>query len=242
MAVRLTVATVLPSLSGTSAVFKGGRHHLRRALPAIVTATLLSAGFTACSTVSHSTLAVTFAGLTVITLTLPPLTIARKGALAGLAVWSVSVAGVAGVWLMIGISWLQWIECASVAGAYALSLMAVAALLQRTGVPGIVSAATVMIAALAWLAWPVWLSPALVGHQTAVNALVLTHPLLAINGVLVDWGIWTERPCMYGWTALSQDVPYSMPQNVAWCVLLHLGIAAVALLALCARFVRQRRS
>jgi hypothetical protein len=97
----------------------------------------------------------------------------------------------------------------------------VTALLRAIGLPESLAAAIVIVLALAWLAWPIWLSPALEGRQTLVNWLVPAHPLLAINGQLSQLGIWTERPLMYRWTVLNQDVSYEMPGNPVWCIAVH---------------------
>ena len=57
--------------------------------------------------------------------------------------------------------------------------------------------------------------------------LVVAHPLLSLNAVLIDQGIWTERPQMYGWTALNQDVSYSLPAGIFWCVVVHVAVGGV---------------
>jgi hypothetical protein len=197
-----------------------------RGMAPMIAAPLLCAGFTAMCDVSHSALAVTFGGLAVVTLALPPLAVACEGSIDLIFVTATSVLGVIAVWLTLEISWSQWLACDAVLAAYAGALASSAFSMNRWGMPSILSAAIVMIISLAWLAWPIWLSPCLAGHETLVNWLAFAHPPLAINGVLIDQGIWTERPRMYGWTALNQDVSYSMPSSVLWCVVLHGGVAA----------------
>jgi hypothetical protein len=144
---------------------------------------------------------------------------------------SISVIVIAGGWLFLPIPWMQWWQCVLVLCAYALALAGSVCLLHRLGIHAIAAATIVVVVALAWLAWPIWLSPYLAGRQTLVNWLVFAHPILTLNGVLIDQAIWTERPHMYAWTALNQDVSYSMPTNIAWCVILHvlLGVACATL-------------
>jgi hypothetical protein len=203
----------------------------RLAFIPIVTAALLSAGFTSLCATSHAALAVTFGGLLAVTLTVSPLASGCNRLVDVILVAIASILAVDCVWLFASISWPQWWACAMVLAAYALCLAGLEAFIRQIGVHVVVSCAIVMIAALAWLSWPIWLSPWLPGHQTLVNALVIAHPPLAINGELIDQGIWTERPQMYGWTALNQDVSYSMPSTVFWCVAIHAGLAGAAFLA-----------
>jgi hypothetical protein len=200
---------------------------VRALLVPIVVAALLCSGFTVCCGMSHSVLSSTFGGVLIVTIALPPLVLAVKCRPHRLLVATVGVVAVIAVWLFLPIDWPQWWACAVLLAAYAAALTGMAALLRRVGANAVVSAAVVVVVALAWLSWPVWLSPCLAGHETLVDWLVFAHPLLALNGVLIDQGIWTERPLMYGWTALNQDVTYSMPSGVWSCVVLHcaLGLA-----------------
>ena len=197
----------------------------------IATAALLCAIFTAACGATHSGLAGTFGGLAVVTLVLPPLILtserlSRRAVLAG-----ASISVVASVWLLLPIAWVQWWECTALLCSYAIAIAGSVCLLQSLGTNGIAASAIVVASALAWLTWPIWLSPYLAGRQSLVNWLVFAHPLLTLNGVLIDQGIWTERPHMYAWTALNQDVSYLIPTNISWCVILHalLGAACVSI-------------
>jgi hypothetical protein len=203
----------------------------RLAFAPIITTALLSAGFTIICSTSHSALAATFGGLAVVTLALPALAVASDRLLDTLLVTLAAIVAVTAVWLTLGISWPQWFACTFVLAAYAAALAGLACSLHRIGLNAVVSAAIVVSMALAWLSWPIWLSPFLAGHQTLVDWLVFAHPLLAVNGTLVDQGIWTERPQMYGWTALNQDVTYSIPASVMWCVIVHAAVAVVSAMA-----------
>jgi hypothetical protein len=75
--------------------------------------------------------------------------------------------------------------------------------------------------ALAWLSWPIWLSP----HVSNVNWLVTLHPLLAINSLLQDLGIWSQQPLAYQLTALGQDVEYTLP-SPRFSIAFHAIVAA----------------
>jgi len=107
---------------------------------------------------------------------------------------------------------MAWLQCAAVIVAY---IAALSSLRQTTGY------ATTVILGLLWLTAPIWLPGQLMAN------LARFHPLLAINGATLASGIWTERPLMYQWTALGQDVPYSLPTTVIWCVGAHLIVAAL---------------
>jgi hypothetical protein len=196
-----------------------------------ITATLLCSVFTACCESSRSALAGTFGGVLIVTITLPPLVLTLDNWLRRVLVSLAGVSAVMAAWLFLPIDWSQWGSCAALLATYAVALTGAAALLRWLGVNAFASAAIVVVVALAWLSWPVWLSPLLAGHESFVNWLVFAHPLLAVNGVLIDQGIWTERPRMYGWTALNQDVSYSMPASMWWCFFWH-GVLGVAFLAL----------
>jgi hypothetical protein len=213
----------------------------RLPLVLVIAAALLCGGLTALCGVSHSALAVAFGGLLAVTIALPPLAVASDRWLAAIWVSVASVCAVIVVWLSLSVTWSQWWDCVLVVVSFAFALAGGAMALRVMRVPAIVSAAVVVIVSLAWLSWPVWLSRWLVGHQMLVNALVAGHPLLAINGTLIDQGIWTERPRMYGWTALNQDVSFAMPTSVLWCVILHAGVGLVCVTALGATATMKRQ-
>jgi MFS family permease len=97
-------------------------------------------------------------------------------------------------------------------------------------VTGYLAAAVTTVLFIAWFSWPVWLSPFVSGHSGAlvVAWLAPAHPLLAINRVFIDSGLWTQQPLMYPLTALGQDIPFSMPTSILACVLAHAIIALAA--------------
>jgi len=121
---------------------------------------------------------------------------------------------------------------------YTLAIASLTALVSRGRFsPG--GAALVTLLALAWFFWPIWLSPALPGHPRLVAILAPAHPVFAVNAVLLDrLGYWAEQSIAYHYTALSDDVSYSLPTGVKWCVLLHAGIAIAARLLMSVTYRR----
>ena len=153
---------------------------------------------------------------------LPPLLISLNRLAERLIAAVLSIIPIALLLLIMPITVGQWLGVILVVAAIA-TLLAGAASVFRHSTP-------IIILMLLWLFWPVWLSERLSGHDLLVNWLAALHPLLAINGQLLDQAIWTERPLMYGWTGLNQDVPFAIPTTVIWCVLLHAALGAVLLI------------
>ena len=83
---------------------------------------------------------------------------------------------------------------------------------------------------MGWLLWPIWLSPALHGESGIRIArwLVPAHPIFALNSVLgPKLGYWAEQAITYNLTNLGDDIGYSLPSGILWCLLLHLGFGLV---------------
>jgi hypothetical protein len=117
-------------------------------------------------------------------------------------------------------SFLQWLACYLVFIAFA------AALIGLSRVIGMI--ATILLAS-AWLTWPIWLTP----HINGAIAAWLTpaHPIFAVNHVLREYGEWVQQRLMYQWSRLGQDVPYLPPRSIWPCVILHLLVGGLALVA-----------
>jgi hypothetical protein len=150
------------------------------------------------------------------------------------------VTGIAAVWLVATLaphppgqplpSLLEWLECTAVLTTFALALGGMTATLVHVKLnPSLASFLTLLVAA-AWLAWPVWLSPALPGHDDLVHALAIPHPLVAINSVLPQMGLWTQQPLAYHLTTLNHDVALPMPGGIGWTVGVH-GLIGAALIS-----------
>jgi hypothetical protein len=94
----------------------------------------------------------------------------------------------------------------------------------------IVASAITIVIAFLWLTWPIWLATHL-SHSNSeffISYFVPPHPLLAINGVLANLGVWSERPIAYAYLMnLGQDVPYTLPRSVWPCAAVHLLIGVI---------------
>jgi hypothetical protein len=158
-------------------------------------------------------------------LIVPPLVARQPDRLRVLFEAGAVVDGVAVVWLIVALvspqaTRLQWLMCCLVLLAFAWALWGLTRVLR--------SAAVVTTIALAWLTWPVWMSPWVTASAAAW--LAPAHPLLAINHVMANLGVWTQQRLMYPYTALGQDVPYAMPRSIWPCVLVHGIVGLMALL------------
>ena len=123
----------------------------------------------------------------------------------------------------------QWLACYVVLAAYTLALVAVTR---------VTAAWVALVVATLWLTWPVWTSP----FVTIGLARWLTpaHPIMAVNSVVRQFGVWVEQPLMYRYTALGQDVPYTLPASVGASVLMHGAVALALLLPRLRRAVESR--
>ena len=177
-----------------------------------------------------------FAGVVIATLLIPPLVLAETTRLRQLLCAAGIIDGVGIVWLFSvpspAITLWDWVRCYALLISYSLALSGAAALLSRLRLRTPLASAVVTLLALSWLAWPVWLSPWIAGHERIVGALVVPHPLLALDGVFRSLGpAWSERYFMYNFlSVLNQDVAYELPRSVMPAVLLHGTIGAIALL------------
>jgi hypothetical protein len=113
---------------------------------------------------------------------------------------------------------LRSVQAALIAVAVITAQLGLLLILRRV-IFGSLAAPLTTIVTLAWLAWPIWLSHWLTPRT--VNLFAPVHPLLALNRVFIDLGIWTQAPLMYQLTALGQDVPYGLPATILPCVGIH---------------------
>jgi hypothetical protein len=190
-------------------------------------------GMGACWWVAGPSLGIFFGGLFVATFLTP------AGVLCGKAAASVGglaavVAPVVGVWMFTATKTsntpAELGEAVCVLLTYSIAIAGIALILARVRVPVIFASAAVIVLGLAWLTWPVWLSVPLVGrgYDRLVQDLVMAHPPLTINGILVGEPAWTERSVAYHLTDLNQDVPIRLPDNPAICAAVH-GIIGLSL-------------
>jgi hypothetical protein len=159
---------------------------------------VLSAAIAAvCSAAAGMSLGFYLGPIALLTLNLPPLVAGEKQRFRAFIIAAAAIDGVGIAWLIAAVfgsrtTFLDWLQCYLVLVAYAAALWGLTRLLR--------SAALVTILALAWLSWPVWMSPWLT--DAAIAWLVPAHPLLAINHVLLDLGVWTQQRVMYQVTGL----------------------------------------
>jgi hypothetical protein len=191
------------------------------AIAPLIAAAVISGLMTGLCEIGRSPLAGTFGALAVLCLTLPPLLAAVERTGNAIALCLISTAAAMLAWLALPMDWVQWWRCAAVALTFGIAISGAMQLGRALRIPPIAMSPACTIVGIAWLAWPIWLSPWLAGRERLVSWLAFAHPLLTLNSILIDQGIWTERPQMYGWTALNQDVSYAMPPGIGWCVLLH---------------------
>ena len=166
-------------------------------------------------------------------LIVPPMVAAARDRVSAIIVAGSVGDAIGIVWLFAvlspDVSIVQWLACYAILIAYVFGLAGLVWLLR--GVIGsLASVSIVTITAVAWLAWPVWTSPWLTAPVAAW--LSPAHPLLAINHVLLDLGVWTQQPWMYRHTALGQDVAYTLPTTIWPTLIIHavmaLGLALPA--------------
>lgn len=172
-----------------------------------------------CCVASGASLGLYFGSIAMTALLVPPIASSKSSIVETVSI----IDGVGIVWfvavLTSSATFGQWLACYLILIAFVFAMFA----LSRA----IVAPAVTMLA-LAWLSWPVWMSVWVTGR--IASWLTPAHPLLAINRVMPDLGVWTQERLMYQFTSLGQDVPYALPGSIWPCVLLHLAIGLIPLL------------
>jgi hypothetical protein len=190
-------------------------------------------GMGACWWAAGPSLGLFFGGLFVATFLTPAGVLCGKVG-ASIGGFVAVVAPIVAVWMLTATKTLntpaELSEAVCVLLAYSMAIAGIALILSRARVPAIFASAAAIVLGLAWLTWPVWLSAPLVGrgYDRAVQDLVMAHPPLTINGILVGEPAWTERSVAYHLTDLNQDVPIRLPDNPAICAAVH-GIIGLSL-------------
>lgn len=189
-----------------------------------------------CRAASGSLHGMFFGGITFAAILAPPLVLAerplgRQALVAGCMWFGTTLAWTAVPLDVNGTAGLWW-RASLLLATFILALWGVAALLGRLRLGHTGAAAVATLLALAWLAWPVWLSPALPGHQRLTDALTRPHPLLTLDTPLLSpWAeSWTVRPYFYGRLGnLNQDVQYHPPAGVGPALFLHATVGILCL-------------
>lgn len=155
-----------------------------------------------------------------VTLILPPLVTRRVGARDATLIAVAVIDTFAVAWLVAvfggDLAVRQWLACYILLAAYGLALT----VLTRA-----TAAWLALLAGVAWLTWPVWTSPFVTINLA--RWLTPAHPLMAVNAIIRQHGMWLEQPLMYRYTSLGQDVPYTLPASIWPCVIAHVIIAII---------------
>jgi hypothetical protein len=206
-----------------------------------VAALIVSLGSSAiCYSQTGLTLGVFLGALVLATLFAPPLILTENAWRSCLSVLVAIVLGPTIVWLSVAnnthlVTFHQVLQCAMVLAAWVSVVSGTALLLHEFRlVPALAATVTVVVSSL-WLTWPIWLSPMLAGHQRAVGWLCWAHPIMAINSVVRQLGLWGSpmggSDLAYRYlTILNQDVAYPHSQSIWPCVLIH-GLIGMTLLS-----------
>ena len=214
-----------------------------RAWPALIFPLLLSlAAGTLCYIAAGVSLGLFLGGLILIPLLKAPLVAAETTWLSrALAAFGISH-GVAGVWLFAILK--ADLDLNLFAASYLTLITLVFAIagftvmLQRFGFGPLAAGAIATTLTLAWLTWPLWLSPALLGQKgdAIVAWLIPAHPIFAANGALrIPLGYWAEQAIAYNLTNLGDDIAYSVPNSILYCVLLNIATGGACVTIACIR-------
>jgi len=192
----------------------------------------------ACRYAGGGTLGLYLAPLVFVVLLVAPLVLAvPHSLLAAGVVPLLAAAGVSVIWLTSGpAAWGEVFACALVLLSVALLAGGLALILARGLGSATVGGAVAVVVLLVWLTWPIWLSASLESSagQRLTPQLTVFQPLLAVNAVVKELGIWTQQRVMYNLTALGQHVSYGLPESIWPCVLAH-GLTGLALGAMARR-------
>ena len=197
---------------------------------------IAAAAVSLCYAAAGETLGFYLGPVMAVTVILPAMIEREQPWLAALVVAGAMVDAVGVAWLLAvfgpNLTFVQWLQCYLLLAAYAFALTA----LTRATAAWV----TTLLAA-AWLAWPLWTAPFL--DITLARRLTPAHPLMAMNSVVLNYGVWMEQPLMYRQATLGQDVPYALPRSIWPCVIVHIfiGLLLSAPAWLRARSRRRRR-
>jgi hypothetical protein len=176
--------------------------------------------------------------LAMVTFITPPLVLAQSTWPARAFSAAAILLPVIGLWLIplsqSSITFIEWLRAILVLAAYMLSLIALAAAMQRLWLPPVLAAGLTVLFGAAYLTWPVWLAPHLTGanREELVAALVIGHPLFTLNGLLQSaFPVpWAQYKFAYILTNIGDDIPYELPRSILPCLAIHAALAAFLLL------------
>jgi hypothetical protein len=207
---------------------------IRASLPGLAVALLAGA---ACFAAAGGTLGLFLGCALLAVIVAAPLLAPARGWFDPLCIAGGIVDGIALIWLIAAIrsdiTFRQWLECYVLLAAVVMALWGLIMALRRLTRSVHAAGALALLLMLLWMTWPVWLSPWLAQSPRADRAVALlapAHPMLALNGLLIELGVWGEQRMAYQLTVLGQDVSYSLPGRLWPAVVLHLLIGGALLL------------
>jgi hypothetical protein len=212
----------------------------------------------ACFAALGTKLGLFFGGIIFAALLVPPLVLAQERLVDRLMIAAAICDGIAIVWLIAlfdgTIKLRQFLSCYVLLAAWCAALLGATMLIagiasqfhlarrdytsgprcNHRGLNGsaIVAAAIATFIALSWLTSPIWFAAHLSHANSSfyISWFVPPHPLLAINGILANLGVWSEKPIAYAYLLnLGQDVPYTLPHSIWPCATVHLLIGAAGM-------------
>ena len=227
----------LPLPLGTPSSSSTVRRFLAVALPPFLLLAVLTA---CCYLAAGPTLGLHIGGLALAMTLTPQFVAAHRAPIERVLAIASLIDGVGIVWLIAmfrsDVTFGQWLAAYVLLATCAIGAAGVTLALAHL-IGALFASALSTVIALAWLTWPIWLSAWIEqpGLARVMNWLVPLHPLLALNGLLPHLGVWGESPLMYQLTSLGQDIPYSLPNSIAFCAGAHLLLGSALLLVSAAR-------
>ncbi|MDB5305714.1 MAG: hypothetical protein JWM97_3263 [Phycisphaerales bacterium] len=209
-------------------------HRAHLALAALVPFVLGAGMAIACYAASGASLGLFFGPVLLVSLVAPALTLGEETLRARLIAAAGVTLGIWLVWLFAGtIGLIDALRCGLIVATWIVALTGFATLLRAAGLHAAFASTFTALLALAWLTWPVWLSHWLSG-QSVPTWLTAPHPLLSLNGVLLDRfpEAWDRRDLAYReLTVLNQDILYTMPASIWPMVVFHAALGTMAFAA-----------
>ncbi len=184
--------------------------------------------------VTGATLGLFFAGLVLVTILLPPLALLERDLFPQAIIASIVNDSVGIVWLIAvftsDTTLLQWFKCYLLLASYSFALLGLSRALSAVRFNEILASAITIAIGMLWLSWPIWLARFIViGSNDAIVAwLAPPHPVLVLNAVLKNLGIWSEQAIAYNHLLnLGQDVAYQLPDGIVSGIFVHLIVGGI---------------
>ena len=129
----------------------------------------------------------------------------------------------------------EYLRACLLLGSFTFAIVSLAWAMHRLLSSPALAAAIVLVLSVAWLSWAIWAAKYLAGDERAalVDKLIWAHPVFSMNGLLrIPFPVpWVQYKFAYMHTNIGQDIPFELPGSVWPCVVLHVAIGGVLLLA-----------